>query len=333
MDKELVISNSEFVVPEGYALSPCAFFKEQKLPAVGRCLLKSMEKSMEDVEKKLASSPSVVNAISSCIPKEAIHVVFTDEQKTKLASGALKLMTKKDGSLMANLVDPTTNKIVSTARLEKVHVSPECTQAMTNLAMQMQLAQIAEQIQLVQKAVEEVRVGQENDRLAIAYSCQQRFIQAMNVTNGELKRQLLLHILSDAENSRNQLMMSQKNNIDLLFLQSTGVIKKALSVTSSVSESDRRLSEIRTGLCTVNMVSLIEAMTYQELGEEEAARIALKYYENFLVRTYLIDSKVVERLNSLDPSTTGYWKKTVPKIRATVAALPEKRNILLIGGD
>jgi len=68
--------------------------------------------------------------------------------------------------LMANLVNPETKKIVSTVALKSVKVTPELSQAMTSYATQMQMAQIAEQIQLVQIAVEEVRQGQEYDRLA-----------------------------------------------------------------------------------------------------------------------------------------------------------------------
>ena len=92
-------------------------------------------------------------------------------------------MTKKDGSLMANLINPETKKIVSTVSLGKVKLSPELSQAMTNYATQMQMAQIAEQIQFVQVAVEEVRQGQEYDRLATAYSCQQKLIQAAAIQN------------------------------------------------------------------------------------------------------------------------------------------------------
>ena len=98
-------------------------------------------------------------AVKAAIPEEAYQVILTDEQKTKIASGALKLMTKKDGSLMANLINPETKKIVSTVSLGKVKLSPELSQAMTNYATQMQMAQIAEQIQFVQVAVEEVRQG------------------------------------------------------------------------------------------------------------------------------------------------------------------------------
>ena len=141
--------------------------------------------------------------------------ILTDDQKQKIASGALKLMTKKDGSLMANLVNPETNKIVSTISLQSVNLSPAISQAMTSYASQMQMAQIAEQIQVVQLAIEEVRQGQEYDRLAMAYSCQQKLLQAMEMKNPELKAMALLQIASDAEDSRNLLMQSQNVNLIL----------------------------------------------------------------------------------------------------------------------
>lgn len=120
---------------------------------------------------------------------------------------------------MANLVNPETKKIVATISLKNVKVAPEITQAMTSYASQMQMAQIAEQIQVVQLAIEEVRKGQEFDRLAIAYSCQQKLIQAMEIKNPELRVMALLQIVSDAEDSRNLLMLSQKTNIGFIIEQ------------------------------------------------------------------------------------------------------------------
>ena len=142
------------------------------VPEVAKPLIGSAGRLFNRIEKTLYSAPAFVSAVKAAIPEEAYQVILTDEQKTKIASGALKLMTKKDGSLMANLINPETKKIVSTVSLGKVKLSPELSQAMTNYATQMQMAQIAEQIQFVQVAVEEVRQGQEYDRLATAYSCQ-----------------------------------------------------------------------------------------------------------------------------------------------------------------
>ena len=64
-------------------------------------------------------------------------------------------MIKKDGSLIAK--------------------------GMTDYFTQMQMAQIAEEIQYVQIAVEEVCKGQENDRLAMAHSYKQKLLQAMAI--------------------------------------------------------------------------------------------------------------------------------------------------------
>ena len=93
----------------------------------------------------------------------------------------------KNGSLMANLIDPKTKKVVKTILLKSVKMTPEIAQVLTSFSMQMQMTQIAEQIQMIQIAVEEVRHGQEYDRLATAHSCQQKLLQAMEIRNHDEK--------------------------------------------------------------------------------------------------------------------------------------------------
>lgn len=169
-----------------------------------------------NIEKMLYSTPAVLNVLKASVRVETFQAVFTNEQKSKLANGTLKLMTKKDGTLMANLVNPETKKIVSSISLKSVKNTPEISQAMTSFATQMQMAQIAEQIQLIQVAVEEVRQGLEYDRLATAYSCQQKLLQAMSMKTPELKTMALLRVASDAEDSRNLLMLSQNANLTFI---------------------------------------------------------------------------------------------------------------------
>lgn len=122
------------------------------IPDVARPLIGNAERLLKKIEKMLYSAPAFIGTVRAAIPEEAYQVILTDEQKAKIADGALKLMTKKDGSLMANLIDPETKKIVSTVSLGKVKLSPELSQAMTSYATQMQMAQIAKQIQIVQVA-------------------------------------------------------------------------------------------------------------------------------------------------------------------------------------
>ena len=291
------------------------------VPEVAKPLLKEAKTAFSKIEKALYTAPAFINAVKAAIPDVTLQAELTDDQKQQIAKGALKLMTKKDGSLMANLINPETKKIVATIPLKSVQMAPQMTQAMTSFSAQMQMAQIAEQIQVVQLAVEEVRMGQEYDRLATAYSCQQKLLQAMEIKDPQLKAMALMQLASDAEDSRNLLMLSQRSNVEFIMDQPEGFLQKMLS-GSSPEKINGRMSEIRQSLCAVNMVSFAEAMAYQELGEHEAARKSLTYYAGFIDDTYVSVPGLVERLDLIDPSPENYWSKTLPDISKKIQALP-----------
>ena len=291
------------------------------VPDVARPLLGNAKRTFKKIEKMLYTAPAFVNAVKAIVPGESYQVILTNEQKEKIASGALKLMTKKDGSLMANLIDPKTKKIVSTVSLGKVKLSPELSQAMGNYAIQMQMAQIAEQIQMVQVAVEEVRQGQEYDRLSTAYSCQQKLLQAMTIQKPRLKELALMQIASDAEDSRNLLMQSQSANALFIKNQPESFWGKIVS-GAAPDKVNARMNELRESLCAVNIVSLVEAMAYQEMGETEAAKLSLQYYAKYIQNTYLDSKGFVERLDMIDPSPENYWSHKLPEIKARIHALP-----------
>ncbi|MDD2216224.1 MAG: hypothetical protein PHE41_06620 [Eubacteriales bacterium] len=300
------------------------------VPEVAKPLLRNAKAALSKIEEMLYSAPAFINAVKASMPEETFQAILTDEQKSKIANGALKLMTKKDGSLMANLVNPETNKIVSTVSLKSIKVTPEISQAMTSYATQMQMAQIAEQIQLIQVAVEEVRQGQEYDRLATAYSCQQKLLQAMKIRNPELKAMALLRIASDAEDSRNLLMQSQNANLTFIKNQPESFWGKLIS-GAAPEKVNSRMNEIRESLCAVNMVSLSEAIAYQEMGETEAAQLSLQYYAGYIQKAYLGNKGLLERLDLIDPSPENYWSKTLPDIEKKIQALPFNEEQKLLG--
>ena len=302
------------------------------MPKVARPLLKGAKEAFSKIEQMLYSSPAFINLVKASIPAQTFQAILTDDQKVKIASGALKLMTKKDGSLMANLVNPETNKIVSTISLQSVNLTPAISQAMTSYASQMQMAQIAEQIQVVQLAIEEVRQGQEYDRLAMAYSCQQKLLQTMEMKNPELKAMALLQIASDAEDSRNLLMQSQNANLTFIKEQPESYFGKLIS-GATPDKINQRMNEIRESLSAVNMVSLVEAMAYQEMGENAAARQSLLFYADYIEKSYLGTKGLVECLDSIDPSPENYWTKTLPDIKKKIQALPCVEKVTLLGGN
>lgn len=302
------------------------------VPEVAKPLFKNAKVTLSKIEKMLYSAPAFINAVKASIPEEILQVILTDEQKSQMIQGVLKLMTKKDGSLMANLVNPETNKIVSTISLKSTKIAPEMSQALTSFATQMQMVQIAEQIQLIQVAVEEVRQGQEYDRLATAYSCQQKLLQAMSMRNPELKAMALLRIAFDAEDSRNLLMQSQEANLTFIKNQPESILGKLIS-GAAPEKVNSRMNEIRESLCAVNMVSLSEVIAYQEMGETEAAQQSLRYYAGYIQKTYLETEGLIARLDLIDPSPENYWSKTLPDIEKKIQALPFNVEHKLLGGE
>ena len=302
------------------------------VPDIAKPLLNNAKVTFSRLEQMMYTAPAFVNLVKANIPKQALQAVLTEEQEAKIASGALKLMTRQDGSLMAYLVDPNTQKIVSTIYLQNVDLAPALSQAAASFAAQMQMAQIAEEIQKVQIAIEEVRQGQEDDRLATAYSCQQKLLQAFLIKNSKLRTMVLLRIASDAEDSRNLLMLSQKSNVAFIKNQPESLIGKMLS-GATPEKIDARINEIRDGLSAINMVSLVEAMAYQEMGESAAARQSLNYYAAYIQTTYLDADGLVERLDLIDPSPENYWSKTLPDIKKKISVLPCANTIMLTGGE
>lgn len=332
MDDAIHISpdDIEIVNASEYSEDLTEYFND--MPEVARPLLKGAKEVFSKIEQMLYSAPAFINLVKASIPEQTFQAILTDDQKAKIASGALRLMTKKDGSLMANLVNPETNKIVSTISLQSVNLSPAISQAMTSYASQMQMAQIAEQIQVVQLAIEEVRQGQEYDRLAMAYSCQQKLLQVMEIKNPELKAMALLQIASDAEDSRNLLMQSQNVNLVFIKEQPESFFGKLLS-GATPDKISQRMNEIRESLSAVNMVSLAEAMAYQEMGENAAARQSLQYYASYIEKAYLSTKGLVERLDLIDPAPENYWTKALPDIRKKIQALPCVEEMQLLEGD
>ncbi len=332
MEKDKELSTEyvpEIVNVEEYTADFSLLFPN--VSAVMNPLISRAKDGLIRIEQMLYRTPAFIESIKAMMPSEAFQAILTDEQKAEIASGAIKIMTKKDGSLMANLVNTKTNKIVSTISLESVKLTPELGRAITSFSSQMQMAQIAEQIRDVQLAIEEVRQGQENDRLAAAYSCQQKFLQAMSIQNLQLRRDALMRIAFDAEDSRNLLMLSQQSTATFIRNQPQSIIGKML-LGEKQKKVDERLNELRDGLNAVNMVSLVEAMVYNELGEPDAAKKSLLFYSDFLDHTYLSYDGFTQRLDSIDASPKEYWSKILPRIKKRIEKLPEcTLNTLLLG--
>lgn len=147
-------------------------------------------------------------------------------------------------------------------------------------------------------------------------------MQAREIENPQLRTSLLLQVISDAEDSRNLLMLSQKSNVGFIKEQPEHTFLKLIKGASQ-DKIDGRINEIRDGLSAVNLVSLSAAMAYTELEEVRAAEKSLEYFAEFLKETYLESPKLIERLDLMDSFEINYWSNELPNIQKMILELPD----------
>lgn len=298
------------------------------LPALAGPLCFDVTKTIGDIESMLYESPALVNLVKAMIPDETLIAVITDENKQKFAKGAIELMTKKNGALMAKFRDPETKKIIETIDLQRADLSPELSQAMTSFSSQMQMAQILEEIHKVEEIVESVEVGLESDRLATADSLKNNYLLAAEITDPNLRREALLRIAMDAESSRALLMRSQTNNIKSIASQPESLLGRIVH-TPDTKRNDEKINSLRDSMSALNTVSIAEALAYQSLGETNAAVKSLQFYGKYMQNTYG-DMKLLNRLDGLDPIEIDYWSTSLPVIKDKILELPNT-NAFAIG--
>lgn len=154
----------------------------------------------------------------------------------------------------------------------------------------------------------------------------------MQIKNPELIAIALMRIASDAEDSRKFLMQSQNANLTFIKEQPESFWGKLIS-GANPEKISQRMNEIRESLSAVNMVSLAEAIAYQELGESAAARQNLQYYAGYLQKAYLSTDGLIQRLDLIDSEPENYCSKTLPDINKKIQALPCIENVSFLEGD
>lgn len=289
-------------------------------------LLEDADSNLNKIRDGLYKFPGFIYYLQANIPEKHFKAVLTKDQNRRLADGSLELLRRKSGELLAELRDPTSKKIVGKVNLKEVDLTPELAQARTLYAMQMQMAQISKDINAMAEAIEEVMQGQQDDRIAIANACKQKLIQAKYIKNPSLREKLYLQVISDAENSRNQLMLNQMTTIKFIENIPKSGWQKLLS-SPDTKEVDEKLNYLMDGLNTINMVSLVAIIAYYELGEREAALASFGYFRDFIKEAYFKTPNLVERLDNLDKSTNNIWKDKIIKINTNILELSQSETL------
>lgn len=293
--------------------------------------VKNAGRVFDQIHDTLCALPAFLEVVERLVPVEEWVLVFTDEQKKELAKGALKLMAKKNGDVIAKVVDPKTHQIVANIPVKQVERIKDINPAMNDFMVQMQLANLAQEMKEIHRVVSRIQQGLEFDRLASAYSNERKLKQARQIQNKELQTQALLMIAHAAEDSRSRLMLGMKENIDFIMHQPENEFIKFFA--TNPKEINDRMNEIRSRVVAINQDSMTEATAYWALGEKQAALNTIENYRMFLEDSELTKREVLNRLDVVDPNPENYWTKQFPTIQDTVHKITYEGSPLLLGGN
>ena len=293
--------------------------------------VKNAGRLFDQIHDTLCALPAFLEVVERLVPVEEWVLVFTDEQKKELAKGALKLMAKKNGDIIAKVVDPKTHQIVANIPVKQVEKIKDINPAMNDFMVQMQLANLAQEMKEVHRVVSRIQQGLEFDRLASAYSNERKLKYARQIQNKELQTQALLMIAHSAEDSRSRLMLGIKEDIQFIMGQPENEFIKFFA--TNPKEINERMNEIRSRVVAINQDSMTEATAYWALGEKQAALNTIENYRMFLEDSELTKGEVLNRLDVVDPNPENYWRKQFPMIQDTVHKITYEGAPLLLGGD
>ena len=294
--------------------------------------VKNAGRVFDQIHDTLCSLPAFLEVVERSVPVKEWVAVFTDEQRKELAKGALKMLTKKDGKVLAVVVNPNNNnQIVANIPLKEVERIKDVNPALNDLMVQMQLANLAQEMKEVHRVVSRIQQGLEFDRLASAYSNERKLKYARQIQNKELQTQALLMIAHSAEDSRSRLMLGMKEDIQFIMGQPENEFIKFFA--TNPKEINERMNEIRSRVVAINQDSMTEATAYWALGEKQAALNTIENYRMFLEDSELTNGEVLNRLDVVDPNPENYWTKQFPIIQDTVHKITYEGAPLLLGGD
>lgn len=293
--------------------------------------VKNAGRVFDQIHDTLCALPAFLEVVERLVPVEDWVLVFTDEQRKELAKGALKMMAKKNGDIIAKVVDPKNHQIVANIPVKQVERIKDINPAMNDFMVQMQLANLAQEMKEVHRVVSRIQQGLEFDRLASAYSNERKLKYARQIQNKELQTQALLMIAHAAEDSRSRLMLGMKEDIQFIMGQPENEFIKLFTINPT--EINNRMNEIRSRVVAINQDSMTEATAYWALGEKQAALNTIENYRMFLEDSELTNGEVLNRLDVVDPNPENYWTKQFPIIQDTVHKITYEGAPLLLGGD
>jgi hypothetical protein len=265
-------------------------------------------------------APSFFEAVKAVLPK-TIKVADVNPAIQKLIdSGAYRFITDKSGEILPSIYGET--GLVAQVRLRDVTLTPDLGHSITDLQTQIALAQVISEIHDVQRGIANLHNELQDDRLALAESAWQQLQQASHINDARVREEKLLHILSSATDAKCILFRAFTN--EKRFFEERkdkGWFSKLLD-REAQNHGDEKSAEIFNTLLAVTKTVQVETTVYCLLGEQNAARLSMKQFGDFIESNSLDNRDTLLTLDSFGGISQKSIIDNFTAIQQKIAALP-----------
>ena len=296
-------------------------------------------KEQRDIFKRIIEVSPIVAEMAKKLEKtQHLKLVFSDEVKEKMAAGIYRLMNKKDddGIFKAVVVD-TEGKTRAIADLKWEDISKavdpsKLTSAMQGVAIQQQLHDIADKLEDMSVTMEEVLVGQFNDRLAKFYSGEAIYREALATKDPERKKQLT----SAAIMSLTEAIASLQTNLayEIMDIRGRYDAEKEKFIGIKTEALKEKMFLVNSSFQTIHKATTLKAAIYYDEQEYSALLAVISDYKSFLERSLTEENaNILYLADPNEKNIDGSWnmrKNELPaRIDRAKELLSEKKEYAL----
>ena len=271
-----------------------------------------IESAAKSVYETVVKASPFAAQLSEAAKKGVRYVVDTpDSMLEALEAGRIKFTREKNDLMFAQLRDSNghySDKVPIKREEFARGVDPvQMANAIQLQSLQNQMQEVQASIYAIDRNVKEVIQGQRSDRRALYLSGLTLYLEARDVSDESMRKNLLAQAQRSLSDASNQIALELQNDIDWIREAKANNFKGMKDREKLLGE---RISAINEAFANVHQASLLRAAIYGELGEFKALARTLESYSRFISEQIVGNAGL---LAECDPDDLGFehgtWSK------------------------
>ena len=241
---------------------------------------------LSNYENLKVVAPGIADAVASLLNTNTQFVAdISAYTQSLIDKGVLEFLIDGDGRILSTIKNADTQKITEIVRLKEVTNCPELSGSLTNLSNQVAMAQIMDELKLIEEKMANIQKELQEDRLAMADSAWDKVLQARCIEDRRLKAIAIQNAINSATDAKRVLMRNFTVSLE------------ASIKSKKPKEAETKAQDAAKDLVALTNCVHIECDGYAYLGEPDASVACLKEFLDFVKANNLDDRNTLLRLN------------------------------------